>query len=168
MRWTTASPARSFTTRRTSTCPATARPTPCPVTVDSPVFASQESRLGNQTKLPWQQNDWVAFLGASYFRAIGELYQYGLSARASALDVAEARQGRRIPAFTRIWFEPPKDLHATSHDPLCAARRPSICGAYRFVIDRTQGVIMDVDCSSSCAERPPAGHCTADFDVLVQ
>ncbi|MEJ7687238.1 MAG: glucan biosynthesis protein, partial [Variovorax sp.] len=49
-------------------------------------FRFQESRLGDQQKLPWQNNDWVAFLGASYFRAIGELYQYGLSARGVALD----------------------------------------------------------------------------------
>ena len=41
-------------------------------------FRFQEARDG---KLDWRKNDWVAFLGASYFRAIGELYQYGLSAR---------------------------------------------------------------------------------------
>ncbi len=110
-------------------------------------FRIQESRLGNQTKLPWQQNDWVAFLGASYFRAIGELYQYGLSARAIALDVAEAGKAEEFPAFTHIWFEPPKDLHATSMTLYARLDGPSICGAYRFVIDRTQGVIMDVDCT---------------------
>ncbi len=33
--------------------------------------------------LPWRSNDWVAFLGASYFRAIGDEFQYGLSARGS-------------------------------------------------------------------------------------
>src|ERR1700726_589011 len=37
-------------------------------------FRFQESRRGNQHKLDWHKNDWVAFLGASYFRAIGELY----------------------------------------------------------------------------------------------
>lgn len=110
-------------------------------------FRIQESRLGNQTKLPWQQNDWVAFLGASYFRAIGELYQYGLSARAIALDVAEAGKAEEFPAFTHIWFEPPKDLHATSMTLYARLDGPNICGAYRFVIDRTQGVIMDVDCT---------------------
>ncbi len=48
-------------------------------------FRFQEARNG---KLDWRKNDWVAFLGASYFRAIGELYQYGLSARGIAVDVA--------------------------------------------------------------------------------
>ncbi|OYX03226.1 MAG: glucan biosynthesis protein D, partial [Bosea sp. 32-68-6] len=55
-------------------------------------FRFQESRSGHPgrkgEKLDWQKNDWVAFLGASYFRAIGELYQYGLSARGLAIDPA--------------------------------------------------------------------------------
>ena len=41
-------------------------------------FKIQEARDG---ALDWRRNDWVAFLGAAYFRAIGELRQYGLSAR---------------------------------------------------------------------------------------
>ena len=48
-------------------------------------FRIQESRM---SKLDWRTNDWVAFLGASYFRAIGELHQYGLSARGIAVNVA--------------------------------------------------------------------------------
>ena len=36
-------------------------------------FRFQESRLGDPKQLDWKKNDWVAFLGASYFRAIGEL-----------------------------------------------------------------------------------------------
>ncbi|MBV8278237.1 MAG: glucan biosynthesis protein, partial [Verrucomicrobia bacterium] len=36
-------------------------------------FRIQESRLGDQAKLDWKKNDWAAFLGASYFRGIGEL-----------------------------------------------------------------------------------------------
>ncbi|MFT4099318.1 MAG: glucan biosynthesis protein, partial [Rhodoblastus sp.] len=46
-------------------------------------FKLQEPKDG---PLDWRTNDWVAFLGASYFRAIGELRQYGLSARGIALD----------------------------------------------------------------------------------
>ena len=34
-------------------------------------FRFQESRIGDQQKLDWHTNDWVAFLGASYFRGIG-------------------------------------------------------------------------------------------------
>ena len=49
-------------------------------------FRLQESRMGDPQKLDWRTNDWVAFLGASYFRAIGELAQYGLSARGAHID----------------------------------------------------------------------------------
>ncbi len=59
-------------------------------------FRFQEPRGG---KLDWRKNDWVAFLGASYFRAIGELYQYGLSARGLAVDVAVFGKTRGIPGF---------------------------------------------------------------------
>ncbi|RYZ12934.1 MAG: glucan biosynthesis protein D, partial [Comamonadaceae bacterium] len=72
-------------------------------------FRFQESRLGDQQKLPWQTNDWVAFLGASYFRAIGDLYQYGLSARGVAIDVANPDRPEEFPNFTRFYFEPPVD-----------------------------------------------------------
>src|SRR3546814_19233123 len=47
-------------------------------------FRLQESTTNGD----WQTHDWVAFLGASYFRAIGALEQYGLSARGIALNVA--------------------------------------------------------------------------------
>ena len=58
----------------------------------SRVCGSRKPRDGT---LDWHKNDWVAFLGADYFRAIGELRQYGLSARAVALDVAAAGQSRK-------------------------------------------------------------------------
>src|SRR6202045_1370365 len=62
----------------------------------------QESRSG---PLDWRTNDWVAFLGADYFRAIGELRQYGLSARAVALDVAVAGKPEEFPDFTKFYID---------------------------------------------------------------
>ncbi|MGB6177632.1 MAG: glucan biosynthesis protein, partial [Methylocella sp.] len=61
----------------------------------------QEARDG---PLDWRKNDWVAFLGADYFRAIGELRQYGLSARAVALDVAVAERKEEFPDFTKFYI----------------------------------------------------------------
>src|ERR1700757_3535942 len=95
-------------------------------------FRFQESRLGDQEKLDWHKNDWVAFLGASYFRGIGELYQYGLSARGIAVNVA-AERPEEFPDFTRLYFEPP------AHDSrvvtvYAALEGPSITGAYRFLM----------------------------------
>ena len=62
----------------------------------------QEARDG---ALDWRKNDWVAFLGADYFRAIGELRQYGLSARAVALDVAVAGKPEEFPDFTKFYID---------------------------------------------------------------
>lgn len=108
-------------------------------------FRLQESRLGDQKKLDWKQNDWVAFLGASYFRAIGEQYQYGMSARGIALDVAQAGKAEEFPDFTHFWFETPTDDRQPGTTLYALLDGPSLCGAYRFVISRTKGVVMDVE-----------------------
>ncbi len=107
-------------------------------------FRFQESRLGDQKKLDWRNNDWVAFLGASYFRAIGELYQYGLSARGIAIDAAVPGRDEEFPNFTRFYFDPPADggdtvvVHALLDGP-------SITGAYKFVMQRGKAVVMDIE-----------------------
>lgn len=107
-------------------------------------FRFQESRLGDQGKLDWRQNDWVAFLGASYFRAIGELYQYGLSARGIAVNVTLPDRPEEFPSFTHFYFETPKDGSSTVivHALLDG---PSIAGAYRFVMTRQKGVVMEIE-----------------------
>lgn len=113
-------------------------------------FRFQESRLdepasgqSDQKKLPWQTNDWVAFLGASYFRAIGQLYQYGLSARAIAIDVAESGVTEEFPVFTHFYIQSPQtaDQDVTVYGLLDG---PSIVGAVRFVMKRQRAVIMDI------------------------
>jgi glucans biosynthesis protein len=107
-------------------------------------FRFQESRTGDQKKKDWRKNDWVAFLGASYFRAIGDLYQYGLSARGIALDVAQAGKAEEFPSFTNFYFEPPKD-NSDTVIVYALLDSPSITGAYRFVITRKDAVIMDIE-----------------------
>jgi periplasmic glucans biosynthesis protein len=100
----------------------------------------QEARDG---ALDWHKNDWVAFLGADYFRAIGELRQYGLSARAVALDVAVAGKPEEFPDFTKFYID-----QAGTGDSLtihALLEGPSIVGACRFVLSRGKGVVMDID-----------------------
>ncbi len=113
-------------------------------------FRFQESRKGHPgpkgAPLDWRRNDWVAFLGASYFRAIGELYQYGLSARGIAVDVASPRGPEEFPDFTHIYFMTPRP--GDDSVTVCALLDgPSVCGAYRFVMQRGAGVIIDVEAS---------------------
>jgi glucans biosynthesis protein len=107
-------------------------------------FRFQESRLGDQSKLDWHRNDWVAFLGASYFRAIGELYQYGLSARGVAIDTALFDRGEEFPCFTHVYFETPKEESATVVI-YALLDGPSVAGAYRFAMTRGAGVVMEIE-----------------------
>jgi periplasmic glucans biosynthesis protein len=103
-------------------------------------FKIQEARDG---ALDWRKNDWVAFLGAAYFRAIGELRQYGLSARGVALDVAVADRSEEFPDFTNFYVE---SLAGDDTVTLYALMEgPSIVGAYKFVMKRGKGVTMDID-----------------------
>jgi glucans biosynthesis protein len=94
--------------------------------------------------LDWRTNDWVAFLGASYFRAIGALRQYGLSARAVAIDTAVYQKPEEFPRFSRVFIEQPAPGADTI--TVCALLEgPSIAGACRFRMTRGTGVTMDVD-----------------------
>mgnify|MGYP001172808281 FL=1 len=106
-------------------------------------FAGFQIREPRDGALDWRKNDWVAFLGAAYFRAIGALKQYGLSARAVALEIAVPGKPEEFPDYTQFWFEAPADgaddivLHALLEGP-------SIVGATTFRMTRGAGVVMDV------------------------
>lgn len=86
---------------------------------------------------------WATFLGASYFRAVGELGQVGLSARGVAIGPGTANP-EEFPDFTEFWFEPA----ATENDPMIVHAlldAPSLTGAYRFSMRRTKGVVMEIE-----------------------
>ncbi|PIW30144.1 MAG: glucan biosynthesis protein D [Rhodospirillales bacterium CG15_BIG_FIL_POST_REV_8_21_14_020_66_15] len=103
-------------------------------------FRVQEARDG---ALDWRRNDWAAFLGASYFRAIGELHQYGMSSRGVAIDSAVADRPEEFPDFTRFYLSEPKGGDNVTVYALLEG--PSVVGAYRFVMRRGKGVVMDID-----------------------
>jgi glucans biosynthesis protein len=87
--------------------------------------------------------DIVAFLGASYFRAVGGEMQYGISARGLAIDCGMNRP-EEFPAFTAFWLErPAKDSNQLTVYALMDS--PSVAGAYRFVIYPSATLVMDVD-----------------------
>ncbi|MFO1117741.1 MAG: glucan biosynthesis protein D [Beijerinckiaceae bacterium] len=104
-------------------------------------FKIQEPKDG---PLDWHTQDWVAFLGASYFRAIGELRQYGLSARGVALDTWQVGREEEFPDFTKFWIGPEQGRTVTIHALLDG---PGIVGAYRFLMTRDKAVVMDIDCA---------------------
>jgi glucans biosynthesis protein len=90
------------------------------------------------------RDDVAAFLGAAYFRAVGgDTRQYGLSARALAVDTAYPRP-EEFPRFTTFWFErPAKDSGVLALYALMDS--PSIAGAVRFFIAPGATLTMDID-----------------------
>lgn len=90
------------------------------------------------------RRDIVAFLGASYFRAVDSTYQYGLSARGLAVDTFTDTP-EEFPDFTSFWFETVKG-DATVFTVYALLDSPSITGAYKFTIHcQDTQVIMDVE-----------------------
>jgi glucans biosynthesis protein len=89
--------------------------------------------------------DITAFLGASYFRAVGGDWQYGLSARGLAIDTGMGRP-EEFPVFREFWLERP-DAKSNRLTVYALLDSPSVAGAYRFVIEPGATTIMDVDCA---------------------
>lgn len=89
-----------------------------------------------------EETDWLAFQGASYFRSSGESDQYGLSARALALNTATESK-EEFPAFTEFWIEE-SDTHPKVLTIYALLESKSATGAYRFDVTRDKTVTMDV------------------------
>ncbi len=74
----------------------------------------------------------AVFLGASYFRAVGQNQNYGLSVRGLAIDTGLPKP-EEFPWFREFWVEKPaKDATELVVHALLDSQ--SVTGAYRFVI----------------------------------
>ena len=91
---------------------------------------------------PGYKDEVVVFLGASYFRAIGQGQVYGVSARGLALDTAAAG-GEEFPRFTEFWIERPTRT-ATSLTIYALLDSRRVAGAYRFVVTPGNETLMQV------------------------
>lgn len=90
------------------------------------------------------RRDVVSFLGASYFRAVDDTYQYGLSARGLAIDTF-AERPEEFPDFVAFWLETPK-ASDTTFTVYALLDSPSATGAYRFVIHcEEKRVVMEIE-----------------------
>jgi periplasmic glucans biosynthesis protein len=83
----------------------------------------------------------VAFLGASYFRALGRGNGYGLSARGLAINTGMGKP-EEFPRFTRFWIEKPVPF-AREITVYAMMESASCTGAYRFVI--RPGTVTEMD-----------------------
>ena len=107
-------------------------------------FAGFEVRQADDKPDLREHEGWARFIGGSYFRAVGEANQFGLSARGLAQDTGVANP-EEFPDFTHFWIGEGK----ADSDPvevLALLDGPSVCGAYRFVLHRGRATTMDITC----------------------
>ena len=86
--------------------------------------------------------DWLAFLGASYFRSPAETGQYGLSSRGLAIDTGMPTP-EEFPRFTSFWVEPLEGRRGLAIHALLDS--PRMTGAFRMETVREQGTLMDIE-----------------------
>jgi glucans biosynthesis protein len=84
----------------------------------------------------------AVFLGASYFRAIGQNQNYGVSARGLAIDTG-LEKPEEFPVFREFWIRKPgpDDTEITVFALLDSQR---VAGAYRFVVRPGLQTVVDV------------------------
>jgi glucans biosynthesis protein len=110
--------------------------------------------------------DVAAFLGASYFRAVGGEWQYGLSARGLAIDTGMDRP-EEFPDFISFYLERPAPGSNTVV-VLALLDSPSVTGAYRFAITPGDTQVMEIDAAlypRKPIERLGLAPCTSMFQV---
>ena len=87
--------------------------------------------------------DCAVFQGASYFRAVDGDMQYGMSMRGLAVNCG-LPQPEEFPDFVAYYLErpAPDSSRLTLYGLLDS---PSVTGAYRFIIDVNDTMVMDID-----------------------
>jgi len=109
---------------------------PLPVNVGFAGF-----RLHYPLNDPTIRDELISFIGASYFRFLGQGQVYGLSARGLAINAGGQEE---FPAFREFWVDVRKgdDSRVTVYALLDS---PSISGAYQFNIYPAKQTVVDVE-----------------------
>ncbi|WP_020178388.1 glucan biosynthesis protein [Methylopila sp. M107] len=103
---------------------------------------------------PDELRDFLAYQGATIFRALARGQIFGASSRGLAIDVAE-QNGEEFPLFRALWIERPRQgSDALTVHGLLDSRR--VAGAYRFII--RSGEITTVDVELTLFAREKLGH----------
>lgn len=99
-------------------------------------------RVHTPLNRPGVYDELIAFLGASYFRALGKGHAYGLSARGLALGSGDAG-AEEFPVFRAFWIEQPR-IGADRLVVHALLDSPSVAGAFRFAIRPGVETVIDV------------------------
>ena len=105
-------------------------------------FGHAGFRITYPLNQPHVLDEVCAFLGASYFRAVGRDQRYGLSARGLALRTGDPA-GEEFPMFRAFWIERPEAAQSAIivHALLDS---PSATAAFRFGIRPGETTVFDV------------------------
>ena len=87
-------------------------------------------------------DEFLVFLGASYFRAVGKNHQYGVSSRGVGIDTASG-SGEEFPAFREFWIVKPLP-GAKQITVYALLDSPSMTGAYSFAIQPGTDTVVKV------------------------
>ncbi len=99
-------------------------------------------RIHYPLNTPTYADELVAFLGASYFRALGKNLSYGISARGLAIDTA-LDTGEEFPYFKEFWLiHPVPSAKEITFYALLDSQ--SVTGAYEFVVRPGEETVMQV------------------------
>jgi len=90
---------------------------------------------------PVDHEEFISFLGATYFRAVGRHQVYGASARGMALDMGSRNE--EFPLFTEFWIEKPAP-EAQTIVVYALLDSPSVTGAYHFDIRPGDNTVVAV------------------------
>jgi periplasmic glucans biosynthesis protein len=122
---------------------------------DSPAKAIEDQAgfAGFRIMREGLETDWISFLGASYFRTDGAETQYGLSARALAIDTGLPTP-EEFPRFTEFYIE---DGTTPETDVIIYALldSPSVTGAYRMAAQNQDAAGQVLEISSALYVREP-------------
>ena len=100
-------------------------------------------RIHTPINTPARYEEFLVFLGASYFRAVGRNQFYGLSARGLAVNTVGSG-GEEFPRFTAFWIEKPApESQQIRVHALLDSR--SVTGAYHFLVKPGDTTRLDVE-----------------------
>ncbi|MCH8551911.1 MAG: glucan biosynthesis protein G [Natronospirillum sp.] len=102
-------------------------------------------RVHHPINTPDRYEEFLVFLGASYFRAVGAEQFYGISARGLAINTVGGG-GEEFPRFSEFWIEQP-DSGADEIVIHALLDSPSVTGAYQFTVYPGDDTMMDVEVS---------------------
>lgn len=89
-------------------------------------------------------DEFLVFLGASYFRAIPAHSPYGLSARGLSINSGIPGVPEEFPIFTGFHLQRP-EKDAKSLTAWAVLDGPSVAGAYRFTVTPGTETVMDIE-----------------------